>query len=97
MTPLDPEKFFTPCDPDAFEFETTATLPHIEGIIGQESALEAIRFGTDIRQEGFNLFIMGPSGSGKHSVISRYLRDKAKNESAPSDWCYVHNFSYNFV
>ncbi len=92
MTPLDPEKFFTPCDPDAFEFETTATLPHIEGIIGQESALEAIRFGTDIRQEGFNLFIMGPSGSGKHSVISRYLRDKAKNESAPSDWCYVHNF-----
>jgi hypothetical protein len=41
---------------------------------------------------GFNVFAIGESGTGKMSTVMYMLRQKAANEEAPADWCYVHNF-----
>lgn len=80
------------CDPSEFEFETTSDLEGIGGIIGQERAVGAVRFGIGIQREGYNLFALGPSGTGKRTTIRQFLDRKAEEEPVPSDWCYVNNF-----
>lgn len=71
---------------------STADLPELVGIIGQERATRAIEFGLDIPAFGFNVFAMGPAGAGKTTTIQSYLQKKAKSEPTPADWCYVNNF-----
>ena len=93
--PLTSSQLFHPCDINAFNFKTTDELEPLTEIIGQDSALKAVDFGTNIQQEGYNLYAMGPSGSGKHSVITEYLQKKAADEPTPGDWCYVNNFKDN--
>ncbi|MFB6260187.1 MAG: Lon-like protease helical domain-containing protein [Thiohalorhabdaceae bacterium] len=41
---------------------------------------------------GFNLFVLGPNGIGKHTVVQRFLEERAAEEAVPPDYCYVHNF-----
>ena len=90
--PLAPEQLRPACDPGKFAFATTAGLTEVDGLIGQERAVEAIRFGTEIKRRGFNLFVLGSPGLGKHSAVSRHLEEKAAGEPRPSDWVYVNNF-----
>ncbi|EEG76096.1 hypothetical protein [Dethiobacter alkaliphilus] len=42
---LKPEELRYICDPSQFEFETTESVPPLEGIIGQERAVRAMEFG----------------------------------------------------
>jgi septin family protein len=41
---------------------------------------------------GFNIFAIGESGTGKMTTIMSMLNEKAAQEEAPPDWCYVNNF-----
>ncbi len=91
-TPLDVSALYHKCDPAFFSFKTTQELELLEQPIGQKNALEAVDFGTNIQQDGYNLFAMGPSGSGKHSTVMAFLEKKAESEAVPNDWCYVNNF-----
>ena len=89
---LAPGRLFNRCDPGQFEFETTAELDGTTEIAGQKRALDAIRFGMGIRHDGFNLFALGPSGTGKQSAVLHYLGGVAPGAPSPDDWCYVYNF-----
>jgi len=89
---ISPDEACHRCDPDTFSFETTTEIQELTRFIGQDRALEALDFGIGMRQHGFNLFVIGPEGSGRHSVVQSFLHDKAGREPAASDWCYVHNF-----
>jgi lon-related putative ATP-dependent protease len=80
------------CDPAQFEFETTEALEDLNQMIGQERAVGAVRFGIGIQRDGYNLYALGPSGTGKRTTISQFLERKAAEEPVPSDWCYVNNF-----
>ena len=90
---LKSDRLFTRCDPGQFKFKTTAELQELEQVVGQERAVEAIRFGIGIKRSGFNLYVLGPDRSGKRSVVRRFIEQQAKNEPTPQDWCYVFNFS----
>lgn len=93
IPPLSPAQLYRSCDPEQFTFTTTAELENLSEIIGQTRALDAIRFGSDIRREGYNLFVMGPQGTGKHTFVTQFLEEKAKREPVPDDLCYVNNFA----
>ncbi|MGM0594836.1 MAG: Lon protease family protein, partial [Pseudomonadota bacterium] len=67
-------------------------LEDLTDIIGQERAVKAVHFGIGIRREGYNLYVMGPSGIGKHTMVSQFLEQKATDQVKPDDWCYVNNF-----
>ncbi|MCZ7653676.1 MAG: AAA family ATPase [Rhodocyclaceae bacterium] len=41
------------------DFETTEELHDSADVVGQSRALDAVRFGIDIKQPGFNLFVLG--------------------------------------
>jgi lon-related putative ATP-dependent protease len=73
-------------------FATTADLEPIESPIGQERALGAIGFGTQIDKPGFNLFVIGPNGARMQDAVKAVLAKDARARPAPSDWVYVNNF-----
>ena len=90
--PLKPEKLYNQCDPENFSFSSTEELDGEIKITGQERAQEAIRFGVGMRHNGFNIFALGPTGTGKQTTLEQYLRETASGEAVPDDWCYVYNF-----
>ena len=90
---LAPERLIRRCDLSKLAFKTTADLEDGDGLLGQERAVEAIRFSSAIDRHGFNLFVIGPPGAGKRTAVRKLLEDKAKGEEAPADWVYVNNFS----
>ena len=51
-----------------------------------------MKFGTGIKRYGYNLFVLGPDGGGKHEAVTRFLATVAARQKAPSDWAYVNNF-----
>ncbi len=83
----------THIDPDSLPFENTASLKDLEHrIVGQERAIDAIRFGVGIKKKGYNLFIAGPAKAGLTFLARTFVDEQARQEQRPPDWCYVHNF-----
>lgn len=76
-----------------FNFTSTAELEPLSGVLGQERALEALQFGIAMQRPGYNVFIMGESGTGRFSYARRYLTEQAKLRPTPSDWLYVNHFT----
>ncbi len=90
---LAPEQLAWRCDPAQLEFESTSSLPTLEGTIGQDRAVTAIEFGLGIGDSGFNIFILGEPGTGRSSTIKKILKSRADREAEPPDWCYLNDFS----
>ena len=90
--PLAAEALCWCCPADHFAFETTEELEVLSEVIGQDRAVEAIRFAIGMRQAGYNVYALGPEGMGKHTAVRRFLDEQANQEMAPPDWCYVSNF-----
>src|SRR5690554_6453594 len=76
-----------------FNFTSTAELEPLSGVLGQERALEALQFGIAMQRPGYNVFIMGESGTGRFSYARRSLTEQAKLRPTPSDWLYVNHFT----
>jgi DNA replication protein DnaC len=70
---LPPDQLFRACDPADLPFGTTAELADLAEPVGQERAVAAIRFGVGMEREGYNLFVLGPSGSGKRTLLEQIL------------------------
>jgi len=62
-------------------------------LIGQERALQAIRFAAQTPHSNFNLFVTGQQGFGRHRAVLDILTKEALGKPAPQDWVYVHNFT----
>jgi len=92
IKPLPAKKLYRRCDPRQFSFKTTDDLGHMDRVIGQDRALEAMRFGIGMAHKGYNLFVLGPPRTGRHNAVRRCILQKAATEKTPQDLCYVHNF-----
>jgi predicted ATP-dependent protease len=77
----------------SLRFDTTEQLEPAHGIDVQHRAIEALDFGLSINREGYNLFIMGPEGTGKLTAVRKLLEARAAKEKVPNDWVYVFNFA----
>lgn len=91
---LSVEQLYKKCDLSDLDFNTTADLPELEEIIGQDRALSAIDFGMGMDHKGYNLFILGSEGIGKTALIKKLLKKHYVNQKKTFDWCYVNNFEY---
>ncbi len=89
---LSPEQLHRVCDPAGLSFETIAELPVTPEIIGQKRATQAIEFGLDINSPGYNIFVLGPGGTGRTTTIQRFLAQRAARHPTPDDWVHVNNF-----
>ncbi len=80
------------CNPQKLPFETTAEIPPLDGMIGQERAVKAMEFGLRIKRAGYNIFMTGFTGTGKTSYALSAVQKIASGEPRPDDWLYVYNF-----
>lgn len=80
------------CSADDFSFCSTAELEPLEGIIGQDRAVKAFDFGLHVKIKGYNIYMSGPSGTGKTTYAKASTERLAATEDVPLDWCYVYNF-----
>ena len=92
INPLSPAQLYRHTDLAHLTFETTGELAQVDTLVGQDRALEAVRFGARMRGRGYNIFVVGPKASGKHAAVDSYLSDRAKSLPAADDWVYVHDF-----
>lgn len=89
---LTPAQLSSLFDANSLNFTTTDELEPFRGVLGQERAVEALRFGVAMPRAGYNVFVMGEPGTGRFSYVHRYLKSEAKCQAAPPDWVYANNF-----
>ncbi|HEY1296806.1 MAG TPA: AAA family ATPase [Chloroflexota bacterium] len=80
------------CDPETLGFASTDDVPPLVGTAGQDRGLDAINLGLAVENDGFNVFVAGPPGSGRTTTARYLIAQTAASRAAPSDWCYLHNF-----
>ncbi|HIQ05976.1 MAG TPA: ATP-dependent protease, partial [Anaerolineae bacterium] len=96
LTELTADQVRWRCEPADLGFQTTTTLQPLATIVGQARAVDALQFGLNIADHGFNIYVAGPPGTGKTTAVKTFLEEKAKDMPRPDDWCYVHNFADSY-
>ena len=80
------------CDESWLPFRTTESVDPIRGVVGQEGAMEALRFGLETDAPGQNIFVRGLTGTGRMSLLKQLMEDIRPAAPAAPDRIYVHNF-----
>lgn len=89
---LDGDRLRWCCDREWLQFETTAQVEPQRGVVGQDDAMDALRFGLEIVGDGQNIFIRGLTGTGRMSLVHQLLAEVRPSRAPAPDRCYVHNF-----
>lgn len=92
LQPLSADEAVRRCDPEQFDFDTTEDLDDLTEVVDQARAEEALKFGITTEREGFNVYALGPEETDKENLVRHYLEERASEEEAPEDLCYVNNF-----
>ncbi len=74
----------------AFDFPSIRSAQH--PILGQNRAQSALEFGIAMKKPGYNIFVMGESGTGRLSMITQTVTFYAQQQPAPPSYAYVDNF-----
>ncbi|MGB5922945.1 MAG: ATP-binding protein [Syntrophobacteria bacterium] len=87
------DQLYTRIDPESLGFDTTEKLraPE-EGVVAQERAIEALKFGMGMQDIDYNIFVAGQPKTGLTYIARTFLEKTAKEEPTPPDSCYVYNF-----
>lgn len=91
--PLATESLYQRCDPEKLGFHSTEELTQSGFPICHDRAIEAISFALSTHNAGYNIYVAGAPGFGRHSLTKEQVEAQAKQSETPNDWCYVHNFS----
>jgi predicted ATP-dependent protease len=92
--PLPAEALRWRCDAAELSFESTNDVKPLVGVVGQDDAVEALRFGMETDAPGQNIFVRGLSGTGRMTLIQKLLEDIRPSCALTRDRCYVHNFGH---
>lgn len=79
-------------DPSSLDCSSTEEVECLTGFIGQDRAVKAMDFGLSVDSKGYNIFVVGNSGSGRTTYALDSLRKKAHGMDVPDDLVYVYNF-----
>jgi lon-related putative ATP-dependent protease len=102
MGVIDMEKYRVPADKlkktcsictDLNFCKTSKDVTLLEGVIGQDRAVKSMEFGLSMEAPGYNIFVLGPQGTGKTTYSQMVVSKVASRRKVPDDWCYINNFS----
>ena len=74
-------------------FETTDEVEPITGVVGQDDAIEALRYGLEVFAPGQNIYVRGIAGTGRMTLVRQLLEDISPTCPLADDRAYVHNFA----
>ena len=67
--------------------DTSELVSHALPWIGQERAETAARFGLEMTQANYNLFVLGEVGSGRSTLLRQMMHSVAATRAVPPDLC----------
>ena len=80
---VQPDALRKPCSLPA-DFATRSADQRAESLIGQQRAIDAIRFGIEMRRDGYNIYVLGPIGSNRHDLVNSLVAEHAKTRGVPA-------------
>lgn len=89
---LRPEELRWICETGSCKFKSTEEIDLSDSVLGQPEAQEALAFGIQCLARGQNVYVRGPRGTGRRSMVRHLLADLAPTAVAKKDCCFVHNF-----
>lgn len=93
---LKPSQLKWQIDLRKLDFKSTKEVEHLDTIVGQPRAIQALELGADLRgSRGYNIFVTGLSGTGRMTTVKQMLEKSQRKGDCPNlfDFCYVNNFS----
>ncbi len=78
---------------DKLKFDTTDDVERMPSVIEQERAMASLELGLSVNRPNYHVYVAGPSGTGKRSLLRAMLDKLAPTRKTPQDWLYLHNFS----
>lgn len=81
------------CDAGWLPFDTTESVEPITGVVGQDDAIEALRYGLEVFAPGQNIFVRGIAGTGRMTLVRKLMEEISPACPLADDRCYVHNFA----
>jgi lon-related putative ATP-dependent protease len=91
--PLPAELLCSRCLPEDLGFADTGTLEEAPAGFVHARARDALRLGLAMDRRGYNLFVLGDAGSGRHALVRELVGSECGKGPVPADWCYVNNFA----
>ncbi len=58
----------------------------------QDRAYEALSDALGLDNTNYNVFVVGTTGSGRHTFVREFLKQASSKMATPEDWVYVYNF-----
>lgn len=92
MKKLTPEEVSNICTADLLNTISRNVDMKSRVIIGQDRAIKALKLGLGMKASKFNIYVSGPTGTGKLTAVTSFVEKQAAIEPVPADWCYVNNF-----
>jgi len=90
---LTAEDLYKRCDFGEFNFKSTDDLDHDNyTFLGQERARTSADFGIRMKQNGYNIYALGPEEVDKKALLESLVNREAGELDVPDDWVYVCNF-----
>ncbi|MEM9379034.1 MAG: ATP-binding protein [Planctomycetota bacterium] len=93
QAPLPPEALRWRVDPSTLDFDTTDDVEPALGFVGQDAAIEALRFGIECDAPDQHVYVRGLTGTGRMRVVRQLLDELGPACRTSSDLCYVHSFA----
>lgn len=92
IRPISAKQLRSFCEQAAFSFRSTDDIPDFEGMVGQQRAMDALSFAVEMDRPGYNMYLMGSTGLGKHTLLNNFLERASAEQKTADDWCYAFNF-----
>ncbi len=73
-------------------FKNTSEIEPPVKPFGQHRAIEALNFGLSVKNKAFNIYVTGPTGTGKTSIIKKVLKEFVKDKEASNDIVFLNCF-----
>ncbi|MBK9384213.1 MAG: AAA family ATPase [Planctomycetes bacterium] len=89
---LPPERIRWRCPREWLPFSDTRDLAPEPGIVGQDEAIEALRYGLEIEGPGQHVFVRGLDSSGRLTLVQKLLEELAPRCQLTCDRAYVPDF-----
>src|SRR5262245_13177633 len=90
--PLSTSEIDLALDPAWFPFDSTARVAPLDGVVAQPRAVRALEMGLGIHGNGYNIFVIGLSGTHLPRMIRQFVATRVAGQATPPDWVFVNNF-----
>jgi len=74
------------------DIESTDEITKTRAFIGREKAINSLLFGLEMEREGYNIFVVGPSGIGRKTFAKHFVTEYSQKKPVPPDVAYVMDF-----